>query len=187
MSNYDKRRIFRVYTYGKSYILSSQSVENEKLQIKTNESNVVSLNKLSTEEWNSLTQSKTNSVRSPASGLAFEAYGCLGMLSTSSDGQQFSSNNFDAANLQHYLIFVKDVISIGTIKKFDIMKITDVIVLPLNVDNYADYQNQPANNQNLSANYINDIKYLTILILNTAVLANFPHFSEPIPNLIKVA
>ena len=160
MSNYDKRRIFRVYTYGKSYILSSQAIENEKLQIKPNDG-VISLNKLSTEEWNSLTQSKTNSVNSPSVGLAFETYGCLGLLSTS-DGQPNTPKASDptgtTSNMQHYLIFVKEVVSVGTIKKFDIMKITDVIVLPLTNDFYANNYNQQTNMQNPTVNYVNDIK-----------------------------
>ena len=154
MSNYDKRRIFRVYTYGKSYILSSQAVENEKLQIKTSQDSLLSLNKFSQEEWNSLTQSKTNSVFSPSISLAFDAYGCLGLLSTS-DGQPYNSTKDDGSSMQHYLLFVKEVISVGQIKRFEIMKITDVAILPLNAESYAN------NNQQAItpfSGYINDIK-----------------------------
>lgn len=160
MSNYDKRRIFRVYAYGKSYILSSQTIENEKLQIKTSPDSLLSLNKLSQEEWNSLTQSKTNSVHSPSCSLAFDAYGCLGLLSTS-DGQSYNSSKDDGANMQHYLIFVKEVISVGQIKRFEIMKITDVTILPLNAESYA-YNNQQMNNP--FSGYINDIKYVIFFL-----------------------
>ena len=147
MSTYDKRRIFRVYTYDKSYVLTSQSIENERLQIKLVESSVC-LNKLSIDEWNSMTQSKTNSVRSPSVALVFDSYGCLGLLSVSmqqiqqyqqmqsnqSQQQQqqqqlqynnsqsnfYTKNNFNLnesanANMQHYLLFVKDAVSVGSL------------------------------------------------------------------------
>ncbi len=154
MSNYDKRRIFRVYTYGKSYILSSQAIENEKLQVKISQDSLLSLNKLSLEEWNSLTQLKTNSVYSPSCSLVFDAYGCLGLLSTS-DGQPVNSAKDDGASMQHYLIFVKEVISVGQIKRFEIMKITDVAILPLNAESYS-YNNQQMTTP--FSSYINDIK-----------------------------
>ena len=154
MSSYDKRRIFRVYTYGKSYILSSQAIENEKLQIKTSADSLLSLNKLSQDEWNSLTQTKTNSVYSPSCGLAFDAYGCLGLLSTS-DGQPYNAGKEEGANLQHYLLFVKEVMSVGTIQKFEIMRITDVAVLPLNSESFTNYNQQ---NVNPFSSYLNEIK-----------------------------
>ena len=92
MSTYDKRRIFRVYTYGKTFVLTSQAIESERLQLKLVESTVC-LNKLSVEEWYSMTQSKTNSVRSPSFALAFDCYGCLGLLSISMQQiQQFQAN-----------------------------------------------------------------------------------------------
>jgi phosphatidylinositol-bisphosphatase len=171
MSAYDKRRIFRVYTYGKSYILASQLIEHEKLQIKALDS-TISLNKISADEWSLMTSSKTNSVKSPSFGMAFDAYGCLGMLSISTQQlqqqqtpqqqQQQPQSQFynqsppkeDSAAMLHYLIFVKEVISVGTIKKFDIMKISDVTVLPLNADSnpQLNYLNQTY------MNYINEIK-----------------------------
>ena len=188
MSTYDKRRIFRVYTYDKSYVLTSQSIENERLQIKLVESSVC-LNKLSIDEWNSMTQSKTNSVRSPSVALVFDSYGCLGLLSVSmqqiqqyqqmqsnqSQQQQqqqqlqynnsqsnfYTKNNFNLnesanANMQHYLLFVKDAVSVGSLGKVDILKITDLFILPLTND--SNMNNQNLNNNQINTGYINEIR-----------------------------
>jgi phosphatidylinositol-bisphosphatase len=171
MSNYDKRRIFRVYTYGKSYILSSQANENEKLQLKISNDSLLSLNKLSHEEWLSLTQQRntTNSGGFVAQtcSLAFDSYGCLGLLTTSDTGQPINANDEHAAShMQHYLLFVKEVVSVGVVKKFEIMKITDIAICPLSfVDSYNQPQQQQYGGQaNASSSsqpfssYINDIK-----------------------------
>jgi hypothetical protein len=53
------------------------------------------------------------------------------------------------------LIFVKEVISVGQIKRFEIMKITDVAILPLNAESYS-YNNQQMTTP--FSSYINDIK-----------------------------
>ena len=140
MSGYDKRRILRVYSDGKTYVLVSQLIEDQKLQIKIFE-NQVCVNKLTNEEWEQM-RPKTNSRSSFV--LLNEAFGCLGMLSTSHD--------------EHSLLFVKDAVSVGTIRKFDILRVTDICVLPLSneININAIYQQQ--NNGAPGANQHSDIK-----------------------------
>ena len=140
MSAYDKRRILRVYSDGKTYVLVSQLIEDQKLQIKIFE-NQVCVNKLTNEEWEQM-RPKTNSRSSFV--LLNEAFGCLGMLSTSHD--------------EHSLLFVKDAVSVGTIRKFDILRVTDICVLPLSheININAIYQQQ--NNGAPGANQHSDIK-----------------------------
>lgn len=152
MTSYDKRRIIRLYSDGKSYVIASQLVE-EKLQLKLVDS-AVCLNKINAEEWQAMI-SKTNSVRSAGYSLMNESYGCLGLLSTS------MSNNDDSAGMQHCLLFVKDAISVGAIQKFEIMKITDVYLLPIfsdiNSNVYAQQSGSSASNSN-SVNYFSDLR-----------------------------
>ena len=139
MTHYDKRRILRVYANERTFVLKSELIESERLQIRLVE-NSVCLNKLTTEEWQSMTQSKTNSVRSPSAAHVFDSYGLLGLLSISmqqiqqyqqqqsSAPQQQSPTNFYTkpnfnlnesanANMQYFLLFVKDATSVGTLGK----------------------------------------------------------------------
>ena len=49
MSTYDKRRVFKLYSDGKNYILTSQQIENEKLLLKiTQNENKLYLNTIKT-------------------------------------------------------------------------------------------------------------------------------------------
>lgn len=155
MTSYDKRRIIRLYSDGKSYVIASQQVE-EKLQIKLVNS-AVCLNKINADEWQAMI-SKTNSVRSAGYSLMNESYGCLGLLSTSTS---VSSSNDENADMQHCLLFVKDAISVGAIRKFEIMKITDVFLLPIFSDiNSNVYAQQTTGSSNAnSVNYFGDLKY----------------------------
>lgn len=140
MSGYDKRRILRVYSDGKTYVLVSQLIEDQKLQIKIFE-NQVCVNKLTDEEWDQM-RPKTNSRSSFV--LLNEAFGCLGMLSTSHD--------------EHSLLFVKDAVSVGTIRKFDILRVTDISVLPLTSDININMMYQQQNNGAPGASQHSDIK-----------------------------
>ena len=152
MSVYDKRRILRVYSDGKSYVISSQLIENEHLFIKLVDSNVC-LNKINNEEWASM-KSRTNSVRSASFGLILESYGCLGMLSTGNASMQRVVGMDETGN---FLIFVKEASLVGTIRKFEIIRITDVLILPMFSDaNNSAYGQQQNTNGNL--NYHSDIK-----------------------------
>jgi hypothetical protein len=163
--SYDKRRILRLYGDGKSYVLSSQLIENEQLQIKVVDSTTVCLNKLTTDEWASM-KSKPNSVRSASFTLIAEYYGCLGLFSTINPAMQNRiSSGDDLTNMQqHFLIFVKEANSVGTIRKFDILRITDVFILPLCSDiNSNIYNQQPNSNPNSNLNYHNEIKYNSII------------------------
>ena len=148
MSNYDKRKIIRLYGDGKSYVITSNAIENEKLQIKIVDS-AICLTKLSSDEWLNLTQFRTNSVRSASFSLMLDSYGCLGALSTVSPV---------TSNLIHYLLFVKEATCVGTVKKCDIMKITDVFILPLNLDDQNAMNNFHSNlGQNPVYGYRTDV------------------------------
>lgn len=145
MSLYDKRRIQRLYSDGKSYVLSSQMIEDHNLHINLTQDSQVCANKITQEEWSSMKQ------RSKFS-LLNEFYGCFGMLSTTSDERNL--------NVQHCLIFVKEAVSVGTIRKFDIIRVTDVYILQLahdiNVNFYS--QQQPGQSTNTSSNQHNDLR-----------------------------
>ena len=157
MSSYDKRRIVRLYGNGKNYVLASQAIENQKLLIKVDES-AVCVNTISHDEWLSM-QPKTNSVRSTAYSLVLDAYGCLGLLSTSL-AQISNGKSHDSTHMLHYLVFVNNAMSVGTIRKFDILRITDVILIPLNADINSNVYAQQANNPNLNynANFVNELR-----------------------------
>lgn len=155
MTTYDKRRLFRLYGDGKSYVLSSQLID-EKLQIKLVDSSVC-LNKISNEEWQLMTQSKTNSVRSASYSLMTESYGCLGLMSVSLMPTQ-SGQDETSSGMQHCLLFVKDAVSVGFIRKVEIMKITDVFLLPMFSDINSNVYAQQSNQSN--SNYFNDLRYL---------------------------
>jgi synaptojanin len=156
--SYDKRRIIRLYGDTKSYVLTSQAIENEKLQIKCVDASVC-LNKMSNDEWLAMTQMRTNSIRSATYSLILDSYGCLGMLSTAI----FSSPNEESANnVQHFLIFVKEAQCVGTLKKFDIMRITDVYVIALNggaeLTMNINSGQQTSGGGNNYASYMNELK-----------------------------
>ena len=74
MSNYDKRRIFKVYTDGENFVLSSQAIEDEKLLIKIVASKVF-LNRISNDEWLYIQSKSSRSYQN-----ILESYGCLGLL-----------------------------------------------------------------------------------------------------------
>lgn len=151
MTSYDKRRIVRLYGDGKSYVLSSQLVD-EKLQIKLVDS-AICLNKLSADEWQQMTQSRTNSVRSASFTLTGDSYyGCLGLMSTSLTGATGDESN---AGMQHCLLFVKEAVSVGSIRRVEIMKITDVFLLPMFSDINSNVYSQQSNS---NSNYFNDLR-----------------------------
>jgi synaptojanin len=172
MTTYDKRRIVRLYGDGKSYVITSQHID-EKLQIKLVDS-AVCLNKLMPDEWNALT-TKTNSVRSASYSVMLEAYGCLGLMSTSLSTTTTTSNDDQSSNsnssMQHCLLFVKEASLVGTIRKFEIMKITDVFLLPIfsdvnsNIYSQQQQQQQSFNNTNTNTN-------------NTQINSNISYFND---------
>lgn len=166
----------KVYSYNNSYILSSDAVKDEKLRISVCNSTIC-VNSLSTEEWNSMIESRTNSVSSPSYANIFSGYGCLGLLSTSIDQtmqpmqvfqqpvqaiqqQQSPQVKSDSAPMQYYLLFVKDAASVGTVRSFEVMRITDIFVLPLNNNNENNYNmyNQQVNYQSQSVDFVNEIR-----------------------------
>ncbi|CAF0792552.1 unnamed protein product [Brachionus calyciflorus] len=162
----------KVYAFGNSYILSSDCVKDEKLQIRMT-NNSVCVNSLTNDEWNQLTNAQTNSVMSPSFASIFTGYGCLGLLSTSVDQtnqfqqtnviqmQQINNRKNDSASMLHFLLFVKDAQSVGTVRSFEIMKITEIFALPLNDDSNYNYFNQSGNNnQNVNSDFISDIRKL---------------------------
>lgn len=165
----------RVYSLGNSYVLSSDCVKEEKLQIRMT-NNAVCVNSLSNDEWSQLTNSQTNSVLSPSYANVFTGYGCLGLLSTSIEQsqiyqqqmqqnqniqmQQLNKKKNESAPMQHYLLFVKEAQSVGTVRSFEIMKITDVFILPLIDDSNYNYYNQQAANMSLDTDFINDMRKL---------------------------
>ena len=145
MSLYDKRRIQRLYSDGSSYILTSQLIEEQNLHIKLTSDNQVCANKIAQEEWTSMKQKSRFT-------LLNEFYGCLGLLSTTSDERNL--------NIQHCLIFVKEAVSVGTIRKFDIIRVTDVYVLPLATDINVNMYSQQSMGQSVStsSSHHNDIR-----------------------------
>lgn len=159
----------RVYTFGNSYVLASDSVKDEKLQIRMTKSTVC-INNISNEEWSSLTDSRTNSVTSPSFANVFTGYGFLGLLSTSLDQTQpmqvfqqqqqptQSQYSDDSASMQHFLLFVKDATSVGTVRSFEFMRITDIFVLPLNDDSNSYNLSQQSNGQYQASDFINEIR-----------------------------
>jgi hypothetical protein len=193
MSIWNKNNLIRVYAFEKSYVLSSEINKDEKLQICTTDTSIT-LNQLSTEEWNYLNQSKTNSVSSPSAACVFSGYGCLGLLCTSIQQIQEIQQNYSQAtdtsqhsskrsprdedtfinpsnklchssitSMQYFLIFVKEAESVGTIKQSEIMRITDVFILPLNVDPSFNNLNQQNYYQIQSLrSYIDDIRFETL-------------------------
>ena len=64
------------------------------------------------------------------------------------------------SGMQYFLIFVKEAESVGTVKNSEIMRITDVFILPLNTDlNTNTYTSQQNYNQVQSLRtYIDDIR-----------------------------
>ena len=182
MSIWNKNSLIRVYAFGKSYVLSSETYKEEKLQVCCTQDGSICLSPVSADEWNTLIQSKTNSVSSPcAAACVFNGYGCLGLLSTSIEQIQqemhqtnqqselgsetttagdTSSSSSSSASMQYFLIFVKEAESVGTIKQAEIMRITDVFILPLNTDlNTNTYSSQQNYSQIQSLRvYIDDIR-----------------------------
>ncbi len=182
MSSMQRKRHLRVYTHENGYILASEAIDHEKLQIKVATDTTLCLNKLSSEEWNMMTQNRTNSVRTPSLAMAFDSYGCLGILSITmqqlqqfqqfqlssqqmQQQQQFYLQNLakkgedsGAANMQHFLLFVKEVESINTIRNYEIFRIVDVLVLPLNTEPGFNAYNQANSNQNQQLSIINEIR-----------------------------
>lgn len=184
MSIWNKNNLIKVYTYGRTYVISSEINKEEKLQICTGDSSSICLNQLSAEEWNGLISSRTNSVSSPSAACVFNGYGCLGLLTTSiqqiqqeqeqqqqaavsprmqSRHEQSSSDltrsaanatsSVNTTSMQYFLIFVKEAESVGTLKQSEIMRITDVFILPLNTDlNTNSYATQSLRN------YIEDVR-----------------------------
>ncbi len=195
MSGYDKRRIFRVYACGKSYVLASQLVEDEKLLLTMLDNAEFCLNTISTDEWTQMKDKMgTNSVRSPSYGTVLEAFGCLGLLSISTQQMQHynhqqqqqqhhhhhhhhhqssqrSARVTDApgASMHHFLVFVKEALSVGTIRQCEVMKITDVLILPLTADQNGPISPNSSNSGGGGSaagtqGYLNDIR-LEIKIL----------------------
>ena len=157
MSSYDKRRILRLYGNGKNYVLASQAIENEKLLIKVVDSGIC-VNTITNDEWNSM-QSKTNSVRSASYSLVLDAYGCLGLMSTSLGLNTNGKSQDSANNMLYYLVFVSNAASVGTIRKFDILRITDVHLIPLNSDVNSGIYTQQINSSNSNSNFVNELRY----------------------------
>jgi hypothetical protein len=157
MSGKASNRLVRVYSFGNSYVVSSDFVKNEKLQIRITESASICINRISLEEWESMCKSKsnTNSVSSPPISTVFSGYGCLGILSLPNEMQPKDNDTLN------YLIFVKEATSVGNARNFEIMRINDVFILSLNesnINNYVNYQQNSNQMQNYNLNAINEIK-----------------------------
>jgi len=147
MFTYDKRRIIRLYSDGKSYVLTSQLIENQTLHIKLVDS-CVCINKITNDEWMAMKQrSGINSF-----SLINESYGCIGILTIASDER--------ASSYLNSLIFVKEAVSVGSIRKFDIIRITDVFILPLQaeINTYMYQQQQSNSNTKESSGQHNDVR-----------------------------
>lgn len=124
--NIRKFSSMRVFSFGRSYVISSDFI-NEKIEIRVI-NNAICINSLSNDEWKQLTDFQTNSVMSPSFANVFTGYGWLGILSTPIDQSQTYQQS---TLMQHFLIFVKDAQSVGTYRTFEFMKIIDIFVLPL--------------------------------------------------------
>jgi hypothetical protein len=72
MTNYDKRRSFKLFSDGKNYVLSSQFIEKEKLLISVINTELY-LHKISNNEWLEI-QNKSKFIP------IVDSYGCLGLL-----------------------------------------------------------------------------------------------------------
>lgn len=155
----------RIYAYGRSYVLSSEFIKTEKLQIKMVDSAIV-INRLTADEWETMTKNRTNSVMNSGSLTnIFIGYGCLGILTLPNDASTLSFHNQQQPvpikdDSQNYLVLVKDATSVGNIKTFDMMRINDVHFLPLNdlasAGSYSQQQNFQYQNTNYSL--INELK-----------------------------
>lgn len=142
----------RVYSFGNSYILSSDYIKDEKLEIRVIK-NSLCINILTSNEWDQIVDSQTNSILSPSAANVFTGCGCLGLLSTSNDQAR---PNDKSASIQHYLIFVKDAQSVGTYRSFEFLKITDIFVLPVFED--SSYYSTTSNFAASNSEFINDLK-----------------------------
>ena len=165
MSSYDKRKIYRLYGDGKTYVVSSLANEAQKLQIRLVNSSVC-ITKMTGEEWEAQTKNRTNSIRSASFSLLLDSYGCLGILSTPSltiGFQQQINPNTPSSTMHHILILVKDAANVGQIKKCDSLRITDVYLLPLNTEDSHLTNNINANlnsnsSQTSNYGYLNDVR-----------------------------
>ena len=72
MSGKANNRLIRVHSLGNSYVISSENVKNEKLQIRFNESGGLFISRINQEEWDSMTRNLSNSVSSPVSLLQYQ-------------------------------------------------------------------------------------------------------------------
>lgn len=59
MSGKANKNQVRLYAFGNSYIMSSDFVKNEKLQIRFSESGSVCINRISSDEWESMCKGKS--------------------------------------------------------------------------------------------------------------------------------
>jgi hypothetical protein len=145
MTSYDKRRVFQLLGDGKTHVLTSKFIKNERLQIRVLDSEIC-LNKIDNDEWTNMTKNRTNSVRSSSFSILFESFGCLGLLSIPKMNHHYQQSS----NMHHFLFFVNQAASIGTIYNTEVMRITEVNFIELET-NYKD-NNSPI------YNYVNEIK-----------------------------
>ncbi len=168
MSTYDKRRTFKLYSDGRTNILTSQQAENENLLIRVTASDCkLYLNKITDAESESI-QSKSSR---PFVNLV-DSYGCIGLfkppisrgswsfwiLRTQVQILRKKVSLIDAREgHDYYLIFIKDAQSINSIGKTDILRISDVYIVYLNqTDDYMQY----STNLNNNSSYFVEIRYL---------------------------